>query len=295
MLELRLEWFAGGIKETNAVAGDDGNFVLVQKENRPCVWKDSGNIRRDKTLTIRASHDDRGALPDGNNLLRIVGGDRCKCKQPLQLRKRFQDCLFQVSIEMLLDQVGDHFRVRFGSECMSVRDKLSLQAKVVLDDSVVGNNDAAFAIPVRMGILFSGPAMRGPACVTQAELAGYRLFGNQILELLQLARRAPNLKVLTLDDRDAGRVIAAVFERPEATHDDGYRIAGADVAENSTHDLTRIPKSHRSNDANSFGVIPAYSFLFRCLTQPSLMACRPRAIARDSGGTSSVTEEPAAT
>src|SRR5947199_57036 len=79
---------------------------------------------------------------------------------------------------------------------------------------------------------------RGPASGTPAELAGYRLFGNQILELLQLARRAPNRKVWTLDDRDAGRVIAAVFERPEATHDDGYRIAGADVAENSTHDLT---------------------------------------------------------
>ena len=76
-----------------------------------------------------------------------------------------------------------HFRVRLGGELVTFFDEAALQRKVIFDDSVMGDHNAILAVAVRMRILFSGPSVRGPARVTEAEIAGKRLFLHQVFQI----------------------------------------------------------------------------------------------------------------
>src|SRR5712692_8225592 len=117
---------------------------------------------------------------------------------------------------MFLDEVSDHLGVGFGCELMSFFRKLALQCEIILDDAVVGNDDPSVTITMRMGIFFGWAAVRRPTCVPQTELAANGLLLKEFFEILQLSRTAANVKFLILNDRYAGRVVAAVFERFEA-------------------------------------------------------------------------------
>src|SRR3981081_1705250 len=69
---------------------------------------------------------------------------------------------------VLLDQVRNDFRIGLGGELVSFGDQLLLEREIVLDDAVVHDHDSARAVAMRMGVLFGGTAMRGPAGVSDA-------------------------------------------------------------------------------------------------------------------------------
>ena len=68
--------------------------------------------------------------------------------------------------------------------------KLLLQREVVLDDAVVDDDDIAFAIAVRMGVLFGRPAVRCPTRVADAIESIDRAGPNDFFQIPQLARGA---------------------------------------------------------------------------------------------------------
>ena len=53
--------------------------------------------------------------------------------------------------------------------------QLLLQIEIVLDDAVVDDDDLAGAVAVRMGVLLGRPAVRRPARVADAVVAGDRI------------------------------------------------------------------------------------------------------------------------
>ena len=69
------------------------------------------------------------------------------------------------------------------------------------------DNDAAFAVTMRMRVLFGRTAMCRPARMTEAEFAGQRLLDKELLEVLQLAGCAPDSQFLIFNDGDARRII----------------------------------------------------------------------------------------
>ena len=69
----------------------------------------------------------------------------------------------------LLDEVGDDLGVGLGDELVALGGEFALQVEVVFDDAVVDDDDAAGAVAMGMGVLFGGPAVRGPAGVADAE------------------------------------------------------------------------------------------------------------------------------
>ena len=95
--------------------------------------------------------------------------------------------------------------------------QLLLEIQVVLDDAVVDDDDLAGAVAVRMGVLFGRPAVRGPARVADAVVAGERdraaMTSSRFDSLPALRRK---LDVAVVHDRHAGRVVAAIFELPQA-------------------------------------------------------------------------------
>ena len=102
--------------------------------------------------------------------------------------------------------------------------ELALQIEVVLDDAVVDDDDAAGAVAVRMRVLFGRAAVRGPAGVPDAVVAVERLGGDDIFEPRQLAGAPPQLDRAVAHDRDAGRVVAAILEPPQAVDEDGQDL-----------------------------------------------------------------------
>ena len=80
----------------------------------------------------------------------------------------------------------------FSAEDVAFELKLRLEGQIVLDDAVVHDNHVAFAIAVRVGILFSRPPVRGPAGVADSEGALHRVHADGFFETAQLALGAAN-------------------------------------------------------------------------------------------------------
>ena len=67
---------------------------------------------------------------------------------------------------------------------------------------------------------------------------------SDLLEVRQLAGAAPELDRSVADDRDAGRVVAAVLEPPQAVDEDRQHLLRADVADDAAHSESLIPRAN---------------------------------------------------
>ena len=110
-----------------------------------------------------------------------------------------------------------------------------LQVEIVLDDAVVDDDDLAGAVAVRMGVFLGRPAVRRPARVADAVVAGERVGDDHVLEVRQLAGAAPQVDRAVADDRDAGRVVAAIFELPQPVDQHRHDVLRSDVADDPAH------------------------------------------------------------
>ncbi len=79
--------------------------------------------------------------------------------------------------------------------------------------------------------------MRRPAGMADAGAAGLAVAGELRLEIAQLALGAEAREVAALDDSDAGRVIAAIFEPLQRVHQKRCDFIPTDNADNSAHRL----------------------------------------------------------
>ena len=138
--------------------------------------------------------------------------------------------------EIFLHQVSDDFGVGLGGELVAFFDELALQGKVVFDDAVVHDHDASGAVAMRMGILFRGTAVRGPARVADAVGAVERLQADDLFQVAQLAFGAANLQTVAIAaHRDSGGIVAAIFQPPQALDDDRDHPLLANVSHDAAH------------------------------------------------------------
>src|SRR5881394_886578 len=115
----------------------------------------------------------------------------------------------------------DDFRVGLGNERVTLLLQFALEIEIVLDNAVVDDDDLARAVAVRVRVLFSGTAVRRPPRVADAILARQRIQRDDVLELRELAGAAAELDGAVMDDGDACRVVAAVFETAKAVDENG--------------------------------------------------------------------------
>ena len=134
-------------------------------------------VGRDEELVLANPHDDGRPVADRDDFFRVLGRDRHEGKEPPHVQERSPRSLLELVVgpHFLLDQVRDDFGIRFGDEFVAELLQLVLQVEVVLDDAVVHDDDLAGAVLVRMGVLFSRPAMRSPAGVADAVNAFERM------------------------------------------------------------------------------------------------------------------------
>ncbi len=118
--------------------------------------------------------------------------------------------------------------------------EFALQVEIVFDDAVVNHDDAARAIPMRMGVFFRRPSVRGPARVANAIGAVERMLRAAPLQgscSLPGARRTSSVDAGGIAYGDARRVIAAVFQSPQPINDDRNYLFRTNITDDSAHAL----------------------------------------------------------
>ena len=118
---------------------------------------------------------------------------------------------------------------------------LLFRLTIVLDDAVVDDDDLAGAVAMRVGVFFGGTAVGGPAGVADAIGAVERLQADDLFQVAQLAFGAAHLQALAVaGHRDAGRVVAAIFQAPQAVDDDRHNPLLANVSNNAAHSFVDL-------------------------------------------------------
>src|SRR5512146_1056738 len=100
----------------------------------------------------------------------------------------------------------------------------------------MNDDDLSCAVAVGMGVLFRGTAVGRPAGVADAVGAVERLQADDLFQVAQLALGTAHLKAIAVTrDCNAGRVIAAIFQPPQAVNDDRHNLLLPYVAHNAAH------------------------------------------------------------
>jgi len=117
-------------------------------------------------------------------------------------------------------QVRHHLGIRLRAEPMTDAHEWLTELAVVGDDAIVDEREPARAVQVRMGVVLRHAAMRGPACVPDADRARR-----------QVRRRLADLADALLDDDPvmvadgySPRVVAPILELLEAAQNEVRRV-----------------------------------------------------------------------
>ena len=157
-----------GRKMQIAVLLEDNEFAIVEKDHLAGMRKHGGNVGGDKKFAVSLADDQGGAEFGGDHRPRFLlaeDGDRIGAAN---LGKRQAHGFFEIAgaLDMVLDQVGDDFRIGLRTESMPGFPQALLEGEIVLDDAVVHNDDAAGI--VRMRVRLRWPAVGCPAGMADA-------------------------------------------------------------------------------------------------------------------------------
>ena len=97
-------------------------------------------------------------------------------------------------------------------------------ALVIFDHAVVDERDFAALVEMRMRIFVGHFAVGGPARVADAVRAGGRFLGHQFGKVRDASGAFARLDLLPVNDRDAGGIVAAIFEPTQTVEKDGSRF-----------------------------------------------------------------------
>ena len=187
--------------------------------------------------------------------------------------------LAEVAVVVLGDQVRDHLGVGLGAELAAGREQALLERDVVLDDAVDDDVDAVGAVGVRVGVLLADAAVGGPAGVPDAGRGGPlgdrdrapASAGELLAQRAEVPDRPHGVDPLAGDHRDAGGVIAPVFEPRQPRQQQVAAGRAADVANDAAHRVEDIKGVPRRSGRSSLGgghadhaAAPAAGAISRC-------------------------------
>ena len=224
------------IEHAHAVAGDFGGVAFFEEDDFARCADDRGHVGGDEVLALAEADQQRAAHARGHHGRRIAPVDHRQRVRAVQFLHRLLQRTQQVQTlrAVMVDQVGDDFGVGLRGELVAQRTQAFALRLVVLDDAVV--HQRQFAVTdVRMRVVFGDAAMRGPARVADAE-GGVEAFGQRGgFHLGDAAGATHAAHRFAIDHRDAGRIVAAVFQPLQAIDQQRDHVTVGDGADDSTH------------------------------------------------------------
>jgi hypothetical protein len=119
---------------------------------------------------------------------------------------------------------------------------LPFESGIVLDDAVVNDGDEAVAADVGVGVAVVGRAVRGPAGVADADAAGGGLVAEGADEVVNPACPFAKVQPGAGERGQAGAVLTAVLQPPQASYYIGFRFLAAVVTDDSALGASSIKK-----------------------------------------------------
>ncbi len=240
--------------------GYDRQLMIGQVDDLIGVARQWRGVAGDQVLAVAHADDQRAAQPRGNHHVGIIAKQHDQPVGTLQLGNgpsygldertvprchgagAFEptDRDVQATGELLVQatghQVGDHFGIGSGTK----RETFALQAcferAEVFDHAVVDHGNGALGpANVRMGVGVGRRAVRRPAGVANADIAGRGMVGQLLRQHGEPACPLGHQQRIAVDRGDTGAVITAIFEAPQAVEQVGGGVARPDISDNSTH------------------------------------------------------------
>ena len=233
-----LDGIAIEVHDADALRSEHGDVAVRQEKHVARVREDRGNVGRDEIFVLSQADHGRRAGARGDDFVRVRGGKNRQGIDARELAHGLSHGVLQRAafFHVPLDEVGDNFGVGLGDELVALFFEFALQIHVILDDSVVDDDDISRAVAMRMGVFFGGTAMRGPARMSDAVRAVDRGLANHFFQIVQLAGSAADLHLSVRPDYgDAGGVIPSIFEAAQPIQNQGDNFLGSDVSDDSTH------------------------------------------------------------
>ena len=236
-----LDGAAVEVADLDAVGGDRDDLVLPDREGVAGVLDEGRDVGAEEVLAVaEADHERRVAAgaDDEAGLVLVHREERERAFEAAHDRAERRDEIAGCPV-LVPEEHRRDLGVGLGAEGVSEGEQVGLQLGEVLDDAVVDDRELVVIREVRVRVRVGGSAVRGPAGVADAGRAvGHGVGGEVVAEDLQLAGALPHVEGAALvDDRDAGGVVAAVFEPGEPREEDGLAVPRADVSDDSTHAL----------------------------------------------------------
>ena len=228
MLHGALDGVAVEIHDADALRREHGDVAVGQEEHVARVGKNRGNVAGHEILALAQADDRRRPGARRNDLVRVRRGKNGQGIDAGELLHRFPHGVFERAavLHVLFHQVGDDFGIGFGDELVALFFQLALELDVIFHDAVMDDDDLAGAVAMRMRVFFGGTAVRGPARMADAVRALHGRLPDDLFEIVQFARGAADLHLAVVSDHgDAGRVIAAIFQPPQAVEDEGNDLS----------------------------------------------------------------------
>ena len=196
----------------------DGDVAVLKADELLGYGEQGHGVRGDEGLVDADAEDQRVAEAGADQRVRreaVDDRDGVGAGEAMDGRARAADKVAGF-FGFAVDQVGDDFGVGLRAKLVAVALELVPQLLVVFDDAVVHHGDAV-AGTVRMGVGFARLAVGGPTGVGDAEAPVDWMAVDAIGQHFDFALHAGALKLTgTVDDGDAGRIIAPVFKPPQA-------------------------------------------------------------------------------
>ena len=218
-----------------AVGVDRGDLAVVEMDDAGGVPHERGRIGGEEHLAVADAQHERAAVAGHDQRVGPLGIDD---GQPIGAddapKHLGHDGLERRAVVHQGDEMGEHLGVGVGGEDTAALGELRAQRRGILDDAVVHDGVAAGAVAMGMGVAVARLAMGCPARMGDAERA-LEFLRLQGVELTHAALALGDPQLALAADRDAGRVVAAIFEPVQALEQDGGSLTLADIADNSAH------------------------------------------------------------
>ena len=222
--------------DARAVRRDVGDVALVEDDDVLRVLEDRRHVAGDEALPVTEADDERHVHAGTDDPVGMVGVHDADGVGAAHVPQREPHRLDEVAGVLRLDEVGQHLGVGVGDEPMPLGRQAGLDLGVVLDDAVVDERQLAGAVGMRMRVRVVRRPVGRPARVADAGMARRAVAVEVIGEVRELAG-------LLLDEDgavigphgDAGRVVAAVLEPPQALDQDRRGVTRTDVSDDPAH------------------------------------------------------------
>ena len=233
---LDLDLVAVQIRDANVARPHLDHLVLVDRQDGPRLLEHRGDVGREDVLPVAEPDDQRRRDPDAHDDVGFIEREDDERVRPVELADRGPHPIRERTL-LLLDQVGDDLGVGVGVKDMAALLETGTQVGEVLDDPVVDHRDTPAAVHVGVRVPVGRRAVGRPPGVPHPDRArdgADDLEGG--VELGQLAGPLHHREA-TVDHRDAGRVVPAVFETSQTLEDDRERLVGAYIAHDAAHEV----------------------------------------------------------